>query len=464
MTASERAARGRAARKRVPRSSHGGFEPAPGRADPVELLELQARTRVAELVPIRHGRMLASPFAFYRGAALIMAGDLASTPTSGFTVQACGDAHLSNFGMFASPERNLVFDINDFDETLPGPWEWDLKRLCASVLIAGQDNGFASSGSDRAVLATVASYRSALTRFASQGNLAVWYAHLDVEPALERFGGRLRPRTRKRTEHEIAKAHTRDSVSAFAKIADERSGEPRIIADPPLVVPIGELAYVSRDALFARLRELLDAYCRSLPRDRRTLLTQFQLVDFARKVVGVGSVGLRAWIALLVGRDGRDPLVLQLKEAQASVLEGYVAKSRFSNHGRRVVEGQRLMQESSDIFLGWVRLGPEAQETPEERAGDFYGRQLRDWKASAQVERMRPRDLCDYGRLCGWTLARAHARTGERIAIAAYLGGGDTFDRAILAFTRDYAEQNRRDYASFRSAVESGRLPATTGL
>ncbi len=461
MTVAERAARGKAARSRAPRSSHGSFEPASDRQDPIGLLEDQARTRVPDLVPIRHGRMLASPLAFFRGAALIMAADLSSTPRSGLTVQCCGDAHLSNFGVFASPERKLVFDINDFDETLPGPWEWDVKRLAASVLIAARENGYTSKSADRAVLATVASYRSAMGDFAALGTLDVWYAHFEIEPTLAQVRAQLSPGALKRTERGLAKARTRDSVSTFSKLTRKVDGQPRIAADPPLIVPIEELAEPGAlNVVFAQLRGLLEAYGQTLESDRQSLLAQFELIDFARKVVGVGSVGTRAWIALLMGRDGTDPLVLQLKEAEASVLERYLAPSEFANHGRRVVEGQRLMQASSDIFLGWVHL----EAGPEDRAGDFYGRQLRDWKGSAEIERMRAVDLATYGRLCGWTLARAHARTGDRIAIAAYIGKGRRFDHAILAFARDYAVQNQRDYEALKGAVKSGRLSAVAGV
>jgi uncharacterized protein (DUF2252 family) len=461
LSVAERVARGKAARAEVPRSSHAGFEPAPHRPDPVELLERQAGTRVPELVPIRYGRMLVSQFTFYRGGALIMASDLAATPRSGLTVQCCGDAHLSNFGVFASPERRLVFDLNDFDETLPGPWEWDVKRLAASMLIGARDNGFAVKDRDRVVLDTVEAYRTAMAGFAAINNLDVWYARLDVEAALEELGPQLSAKSVKRTEKTLAKARTRDSMSAFSKLTREVDGEPRIVADPPLIVPIDDLATgTERDELFDRLHQLLRAYRSTLDRDRQTLLEQFRLTDFARKVVGVGSVGTRAWIALMLGRDGRDPLFLQMKEAQASVLEEFLGASVFRNHGRRVVTGQRLMQASSDIFLGWVHVdaGFDGQ------ARDFYGRQLRDWKGSAVVEQMTPKGMAQYGRLCGWTLARAHARSGDRVAIAAYLGKGPVFDRAILGFSRDYADQNELDYKALSDAVRSGRIKAEPGL
>jgi uncharacterized protein (DUF2252 family) len=463
LTVAERAARGKAARVEVPRSSHAAFEPPPRRKDPIKLLERQAKTRVPELVPIRYGRMLVSPFTFYRGAALIMASDLAATPRSGLTVQCCGDAHLSNFGVFASPERRLVFDVNDFDETLPGPWEWDVKRLAVSMLIAARDNGFGAKDQDQIVLDTVAEYRMAIARFASMHNLDVWYAHLDIEPVLEEFRSQFKAKQVKRTEKQLAKARTKDSMSAFSKLARVVDGEARIVAEPPLIVPIDELALaegVGRDQIFEILHELLRSYRSTLEHDRRILLEEFRLTDFARKVVGVGSVGTRAWIALMLGRDGEDPLFLQMKEAQASVLEQFLAPSEFENHGERVVRGQRLMQATSDIFLGWVHV-------PEGEGGvprDFYGRQLKDWKGSAEIEQMRPEGMAQYGKLCGWTLARAHARSGDRIAIAAYLGKGSTFDRAIVEFSHAYAEQNERDYNALVKAVASGEITAETGV
>jgi uncharacterized protein (DUF2252 family) len=457
MTRAERRELGRAARSRAPRAQHAIYDPGGDRADPVALLERQARTRVRELVPIRYARMLTSRLAFYRGAALIMASDLATTPRSGLVVQCCGDAHLSNFGVFASPERRLVFDINDFDETLPGPWEWDVKRLATSVLIGARENDFSASAQSRATLATVAAYRKAMTSFAGMRNLEVWYAHLDVDETLDRFGSQLRPRIVKQTKRALAKARARDSLSAFSKLARPVDGGMRIVADPPLIVPVADLApEAGRAHVLAWLNELLDSYRASLSDDRRRLLEQFALTDFARKVVGVGSVGTRAWIALLVGADGDDPLMLQLKEAQSSVLEEFLQPSEFENHGERVVTGQRLMQASSDILLGWVRV----EGTGEDLGGDFYGRQLRDWKGSAEVEQMSPAGLVAYGRLCGWTLARAHARTGDRIMIDGYLGKSAKFDHAIAAFADSYAEQNERDYEALAAAVTAGRVEA----
>jgi uncharacterized protein (DUF2252 family) len=461
LTPAERAELGRARRKAVPRSRHAELELPAGRADPVELLERQAATRVAELVPIRYGRMLVSPFTFYRGAALIMASDLASaTAQTGLEVQCCGDAHLSNFGVFASAERRFVFDINDFDETLPGPWEWDVKRLAASLMIAAQDRGFTQAEQERVVLETVAEYRNAMRGFARMKNLEVWYACLDVEEAIEALADQLTPRSIEQTSKALAKARTRDSTSAFSKLTRVIDGEPRFIADPPLLVPIADLEERGRERMFDVLDRRMHAYRATLPHERRVLLDQFRLTDFARKVVGVGSVGTRAWVALLFGADEREPLLLQMKEAEQSVLERFVAPSRFANHGERVVTGQRLMQASSDIFLGWLRIdaGLDGQ------ARDFYVRQLKDWKGSAEIARMVPSGMAAYGRLCGWTLARAHARSGDRIAIAAYLGSGSSFERALVDFSTAYAEQNRRDYDALSQAVASGRIVAQVGL
>jgi uncharacterized protein (DUF2252 family) len=461
LTVDERTARGKAARAEVPRSRHAEYEAPADRPDPVDLLEVQAQTRVPELVPIRYGRMLVSPFTFYRGAAKIMASDLARTPRSGLTVQCCGDAHLSNFGVFASPERRLVFDINDFDETLPGPWEWDVKRLAVSMLIAARDNGYGTKDQDRIVLDTVSQYRTAMRTFAGMQNLEVWYAHLEIESLLRERASALKPRMVKRTEQGLAKARTRDSMSSFAKLTQSVDGRVEIVDQSPLIVPLRVLAAgEDQEALLDWLRGLLRTYRNSLEHDRRALLEQFQLMDYARKVVGVGSVGTRAWIGLLFGRDGSDPLFLQMKEAEASVLEEYVGKSQFRNHGQRVVIGQRLMQAASDIFLGWVHVKAGLDGV----ARDFYGRQLKDWKGSVEIDQMIPEGMNVYGRLCGWTLARAHARSGDRIAIAAYLGGGNAFDRAILEFSKAYADQNERDYLALVEAVRTGRVEAQTGL
>jgi uncharacterized protein (DUF2252 family) len=459
-TSSISAAQGRAARRAAPRSSHADFEVAADRSDPVELLERQDRTRVPDLVPIRYGRMLVSPFTFYRGAAAIMADDLATTPDSGLVVQCCGDAHLSNFGVFASPDRRLVFDLNDFDETLPGPWEWDVKRLATSMLIAAETNGFRRKEQRRVVLECVASYRNSMADFATMGTLDVWYSRFEVESVLAKYEDQFKPRSVKRARKAVAKAQTRDSTSAVSKLTHVVNGETRIVDQSPLIVPVDKLAEgVEREEISRGLWEILGVYRESLPEERRRLLDQFECVDAARKVVGVGSVGNEAWIALLLGQVGRDPLFLQIKEAQPSVLEDFAGRSEFENHGQRVVVGQRLMQASSDIFLGWLRVG---SGTKEQR--DYYGRQLRDWKGSAEIERLDAEGMAVYGRMCGWTLARAHARSGDRVAIAAYLGSSDSFDQAILAFSQAYAEQNQRDYEALQAAASAGRIPVETGL
>jgi uncharacterized protein (DUF2252 family) len=463
LTPAQRVQLGKDARRKTPRGNHATFEPAAKRPDPVKQLEGQAKTRVPELVPIRYGRMLVSPFTFYRGAALIMASDLARTPRSGFTVQCCGDAHLSNFGVFASAERKLVFDINDFDETHAGPWEWDVKRLAASMMIAAQDRNFPVKAQEQIVLATVGAYRNTISQFAGMSNLEVWYAHLDIEALLSEVAGQFRPKMIKRTEKGLAKARTRDSMQAFSKLTERVNGEARIVPQPPLIVPVDAIAAageVSREEIFEQLRSWLTIYHDSLPYDRRVLLDQFHLSDFARKVVGVGSVGTRCWIGLMFGRDQDDPLILQIKEAESSVMEAFLARSVFTNHGERVVVGQRIMQSSSDIFLGWLRI-PAGLDGKQR---DFYVRQLRDWKGSAEIEQMVPEGMTAYGRLCGWTLARAHARSGDRIAIASYLGSGPSFDKAIVEFSQAYSEQNQRDYEALAQAAKSGRIHVQTGL
>jgi uncharacterized protein (DUF2252 family) len=438
------------------------FDPPPDRPDPVDLLEQQAASRVPELVPVRYGRMLVSPFTFFRGAALGMAHDLAGTPKTGLTVQACGDAHLSNFGVFASPERRLVFDINDFDETLPGPWEWDVKRLAASLEVAGRDNGYADADRREIVTASVARYRTAMRQFAGMTNLDVWYAHAELDELQAKYDSLLGARQRKVIAAGTAKAMTRDSMQAFSKLTQVVDGKPCIIANPPLIVPIADLLPAQADAtgLEQQLTDLLAKYRRTLETDRRHLFEQFTVVDLARKVVRVGSVGTRCWIVLLFGRDEQDPLFLQVKEAQQSVLAPYAGASRFTNQGQRVVAGQRLMQASSDIFLGWQR-NPAGLDGV---ARDFYVRQLRDWKFSVAIERMVPRGMRLYGELCGWTLARAHARSGDRIAIASYLGAGDIFDQAIGRFAAAYADQTERDHTALTEAAASGRIKVETGL
>jgi uncharacterized protein (DUF2252 family) len=438
------------------------FDPPPDRPDPLNLLAEQAKARVPELVPVRWGRMMVSPFTFYRGAALPMAADLAGSPVSGLAVQACGDAHLSNFGIFGSAERRLVFDVNDFDETLPGPWEWDVKRLAASMEVAGRDNGFTGKQRREIVAATVARYRQAMRDFAAMTNLQVWYAHADVDQLVAEYQSQLNARQRKMLEKGVTKARTRDSMQVVAKLTHLVDGRPRIISDPPLVVPIDELLPRQMDqaSFQAQIADLLAKYRRTLETDRRFLLEQFEFTDMARKVVGVGSVGTRCWIVLMLGRDDSDPLLLQVKEAENSVLSRFAGASRHANQGQRVVAGQRLMQASTDIFLGWQRN--EAGLDGKQR--DFYVRQLRDWKFSLPIEIMVPRGMRMYGELCGWTLARAHARSGDRIAIAAYLGGSDVFDQAITQFAVAYADQNERDYTSLVDAVASGQITAESGL
>jgi uncharacterized protein (DUF2252 family) len=455
----ERAALGKAARKRVPLASHADFVTA-GRSDPVELLESQAGTRVAELVPIRYGRMLASPFAFYRGGALIMAADLSKTPNSGLMVQLCGDAHMSNFGVYASPERRLVFDINDFDETHPGPFEWDVKRLAASLVVAGRDNGFSAKKRRKIVLAAAAGYRTSMIKFAGQGNLAVWYSHANMDELLSQIGNELDATRKASTQAALDKAHNRDSLHALAKLTQMVDGRARILSQPPLLVPLEELlGEQEAQSAYERLGSLHESYRRTLQWDRRHLLEQFKLVQVARKVVGVGSVGTRAWILLFEGLNGGDPLFLQAKEAQVSVLSGFVRASSLRNQGQRVVTGQQLMQASSDIFLGWHR-----QEGPDGIERDFYLRQLRDGKGSVVVEEMVPDGMAFYGRICGQALARAHARSGDRVAIAAYLGSSDRFENAIADFAETCAKQNARDHAALADAAAAGRVVARSGI
>ncbi|MGA3153131.1 MAG: DUF2252 domain-containing protein [Streptosporangiaceae bacterium] len=460
LTPAERAQRGKTARAEVPRDSHAVFDPPPDRPDPIALLEEQGKSRVPELVPVRYGRMMVSPFTFFRGAALPMASDLAGTPVSGLAVQACGDAHLSNFGIFGSAERRLMFDVNDFDETTPGPWEWDVKRLAASLEVAARGNGFPGKQRREIVRAAVARYRQAMRSFAGMTNLDVWYAHMDMDQMRKQFDAQLQPRQRKVVDKGLAKARTRDSMQEVAKLTHLVNGRPRIISDPPLLVPIDELmpSETERSAIEAQFGNLIGKYRRTLETDRRYLLEQFEFADMARKVVGVGSVGTRCWIVLMLGRDESDPLFLQVKEAEESVLCRFVGASKYANQGQRVVAGQRLMQASSDIFLGWQRI----EAGLDGRQRDFYVRQL--WKFSVDIENILPSGMRLYGELCGWTLARAHARSGDRIAIAAYLGGSDIFDQAIAQFADAYADQNERDHQALVDAVASGRITAERGL
>jgi uncharacterized protein (DUF2252 family) len=465
MSVDERMARGRGARGEAPRSSHGRWEPAPDRPDPIRLLEGQARDRIPELVPIRYGRMLISPFTFYRGAASIMAADLATTPTSRVTVQLCGDAHLSNFGLFGTPERRMLFDINDFDETLPGPWEWDIKRLAASFEILGRDSGFSSSDRRAIVMAGAREYRERMTHAAKLGTLGAWYDQLDARMLLKlaREEAHIKQLSKKEAltaERRVAQARTRDSIRVFAKRARELDGELRIVADPPLVVPIEDLVVPGTqwEDPTPTIKKLLNTYRRTLGRQGHPL-EEFRYAHAARKVVGIGSAGTRCYLLLLVGRDKEDPLFLQVKEAQASVLEPFLGRSSYTHHGERVVVGQRLMQGATDIFLGWQRIKGLDGVTR-----DYYVRQFHDWKGGATVENLEVPGATFYARLCAATLARAHARWGDRIAIASYLGRSDSFDRAIADFCAIYADQNERDYASFKAAVNSGRLSAQTGV
>ncbi len=479
---SERQAMGDEARVRAPVSVHSGWRPAADRADPVALLEGQNLTREPDLVPVRHGRMMVSPFTFYRGAAKIMAADLADTPVAGLDAQLCGDAHLSNFGVFASPERRLLFDLNDFDETLPGPFEYDVKRMAASFTIAARNNGFSKADARAATLASVTAYREAMAEFARMPTMDIWYAHMDEDELMIAVRGvvaqaameakrkgkgkkkaakeaKTAEKAAKTAEKTREKAHTRDSLQALSKLGELVDGRYRIVSDPPIVVPARDLAAaygLSADEAAHAIRDQFRAYRATLPDDRRQLLERFEVVDMARKVVGVGSVGTRAFIVLLQGRDAHDPLFLQIKEATASVLEEHLGKSRYKQHGERVVQGQRMMQAASDIYLGWTK-GLDVKR-------HFYWRQLRDMKGSALVESMTPLGLTFYARICGWTLARAHARSGDPVAIAGYLGDSDAFDRSVTGFCERYADQNERDYQDFVLAVRSGRLEAREGV
>ena len=482
----ERRAKGREARDRTPPSSHEKWHPAADRPDLIALLEEQNATREPDLVPVRHGRMMVSPFTFYRGGAKIMAADLKDTPAAGLGAQLCGDAHLSNFGVFASPERTLLFDLNDFDETLPGPFEYDVKRMAASFTIAGRNNGFAKADAREATLASVRAYREAMASFAQMPTMDIWYARLDEDELMAgvraaaagaaKAGnkGKKEPKTAKkgageqeklakaalaRAEKNRAKAHTRDSLQALSKLGEMTDGSYRIISQPPIVVPVRELAAtygMSPDETEHVIRDQFRAYRATLEDDRRQLLERFEIVDWARKVVGVGSVGTRAFIVLLLGRDADDPLFLQVKEATASVLETYLPKSRYRQHGERVVQGQRLMQAASDIYLGWTK-GLDVRR-------QYYWRQLRDMKGSILVEAMLPFALTFYAGICGWTLARAHARSGDPVAIAEYLGPGEEFDKSITDFSERYADQNEQDYQKFVTAIRSGQLAVLEGV
>ncbi|MBC7441697.1 MAG: DUF2252 domain-containing protein [Ramlibacter sp.] len=469
LSVEERNARGKSARERTPLTSHRGWVPAADRPDPVALLEEQNLTREQDLVPVRHGRMLVSPFTFYRGAAKVMATDLKDTPRAGLNAQLCGDAHLSNFGVFASPERSLLFDLNDFDETLPGPFEYDVLRMTASFTIAARNNGFGAADAHDVTLAAVRSYREAMAQFAQMGTMDIWYARLSedeltaaIQQAIGAQKGKARRKARamgKNAQRNAAKARTRDSMQALSKLAEYVDGQYRIVNQPPIVIPARELSGsfgMSPEETWDAIHGQLRAYRITLQDDRRHLLEQFQLVDVARKVVGVGSVGTRSFIALLQGRDEQDPLFRQVKEATASVLEDHLPKSRYRQPGERVVQGQRMMQAASDIYLGWTKGVQENRF--------LYWRQLRDMKGSAEIESMKPLGMSFYAHACGWTLARAHARSGDPIAINAYLGKSDKFDKAVTDFSERYADQNGQDYEAFAEAVRSGRLQAIEGV
>ncbi|MFF6776986.1 DUF2252 domain-containing protein [Streptomyces sp. NPDC012637] len=444
-TPSERAEQGKAARKRVPRSSHGRWIPSSQRPDPVTLLERESVDRLPELVPIRYGRMAVSPFAFLRGAAAVMAADLAAQRHTGLTVQLCGDAHLLNFGVYASPERTLLFDVNDFDETLPGPFEWDVKRLAASVAVAALQNGTTKAKAHRAAQVAVESYRLAMRRLAGLGELDVWYERIAADDLTALVRGAA---NRSRLQARLARARRRTSLQVLDKLTEKDGSGRHIVDDPPLLERVTDIDRVTIGKIFSDYRS-------SLAEERRLLLDRFRFVDAARKVVGVGSVGSRCFILLLEGRDDGDPLFLQIKEAGESVLEQYLTPSPYTHHGHRVVSGQRLTQAASDIFLGWM-TGPEQRH--------FYWRQLRDMKGSAEVETMSPSVLRDYARLCGRALARAHARSGDRIAISAYLGTSDVFDRATADFALRYASQNADDYAALSAAIAAGVVTAAPGV
>ena len=486
-TVSDRKAKGLEAQDRAPLSSHSTWSPAADRPDPVALLGEQDTTREQDLVPVRHGRMMVSPFTFYRGAATVMAADLGGTPVAGLEVQLCGDAHLSNFGLFASPERLLLFDLNDFDETLPGPFEYDVKRMAASFAVAGRNNGFAKADTRAATLASVRAYREAMGGFAQMGTMDIWYAHLDEDEVMatlrrsvtedkqeaqtakkakqnkaakkDQQVEKLAKIAEKRAGKIAGKARTRDSLQALSKLGEQVNGGYRIVSQPPIIIPLRDLAAtfgLSADEAESVIHEQFRAYRQTLQADRRHLLERFEIIDAARKVVGVGSVGTRCFIVLLQGRDAQDPLFLQVKEATASVLAPYVGKSRYRQHGERVVQGQRMMQAASDIYLGWTK-GLDVRR-------NFYWRQLRDMKGSVDIETMLPLGLTAYARLCGWTLARAHARSGDPVAIAAYLGESDAFDKSVTGLSERYADQNERDHQEFVNAVNSGRLEAVQGV
>ena len=454
-----RAAAGKSMRRQVPLEAHAQLDGRGSNSDPVKLLEQQSTDRVPELIPIRYGRMLVSPFTFYRGAALVMATDLAQGPRTDLTTQICGDAHLSNFGVFASPERQLVFDLNDFDETHPGPFEWDVKRLAASLEIAGRDNEFSRKKRRQLVLTAVESYRLAMQDFARQTNLDVWYAHTALQPGMPVLDTLQSKATRRSVRADLEKARTRDSLGSFKKMTEFVDGRLRFASQPPLIVPVRELPLDEETSADVEgwISKVLAAYSRTLLSDRRHLISQYKFMDIARKVVGVGSVGTRAWVVLMLGIDQGDPLILQAKEATASVLEGFTDASPFESHGQRVVEGQRLMQAYGDILLGWHHF-------PDSMRPDYYIRQLRDWKGSFDVATLDPQALAVYAKYCAWTLARAHARSGDRVAIAAYIDDQDVFDQAIADFSVAYADKNEQDFARLQEAASAGTISVQHGV
>lgn len=445
LTVEERQERGRTSRAKTTRSSHATWAPAPDRADPVALLEAQAATRLPDLVPIRYARMQVSPFAFLRGSAVVMAADLARTPVSGIYTNLCGDCHLANFGAYASPERTMLFDINDFDETLPGPWEWDVKRLAVSFFVAGRGNGFTDADCREAALSVTRSYREHMAQFAGMRDLDIWYARVTTDDLIALLDSK---RQRRRAMKQVSKVRQRDNLQALAKLTEVVDGRHVITNDPPFVIRVTD------EQLGGQTRALFEMYLGTLRGAQRHVLEQFEIIDVARKVVGVGSVGTRCLIVLLAGRDANDPLFLQIKEAEASVLQPYLPKSTHEHQGERVVAGQELMQSASDLFLGWM-TGNEGRH--------FYWRQLRDMKGSMNIETLTPSGMVLYASLCGWALARAHARSGDPIEIAAYLGTSDSIDRAIATFASAYADQTERDYQAFLSAIKSERIVAATG-
>jgi uncharacterized protein (DUF2252 family) len=460
LTIGERVARGRGMREELPHERHARWVPSPDRSDTVQILQRQAAERTPELVPIRYGRMVSSAFAFFRGGAAVMAADLCTTPTSGLRAQLCGDAHLLNFGMFDTPERTLVFGLNDFDETLPGPIDWDVKRLAASVEIAGRDLGFTRAQCGAAVLATVRSYREAMLGFAEMRNFELWAVGLPAKELERKMSAVAGHQTHEVVRKAIHKSLSHDHLTAFGKLIEQTDGELRFISNPPLVVPVEELlGEQERERYVEVVSSFLRQYRSSLPPHVRGLVESYRFTRMARKVVGVGSVGTRAWVVLMTGRDAFDPLLLQLKEAKRSVLEPYAGRSLYESAGRRVVEGQRYMQTASDSLLGWYRL-----KAWDGQMRDFYVRQLWDGKSSIDVARLTPGGLLAYGEACGWTLARAHARSGDRIAMAAYLGEDDGFERAIAQFASTYAVVNDRDHALLAEEIVHGRIAAVRGV